>query len=71
MFAKVKIIVATILGILILVIVLKNTESVETTFLFYSVMMPSAALLFGTLLVGFALGVLVTGRLMGTARKEQ
>ena len=70
MFSKIKIIIATLLGILILIVVLQNTEAVETKLLFMSVTMPRAALLFGTLLVGFALGVLMAGRLVGSSRNE-
>ena len=70
MVSKVKIVIATLLGIVILIVVLQNTEVVETKLLFMSVSMPRAALLFGTLLVGFALGVLMAGRLVGVRRNE-
>lgn len=57
MVDRLKIIGVAILALLVLVIVLQNTEAVETKLLFVSVSMPRAALLFGTLIVGFALGV--------------
>ena len=44
-----KILVIAGLAILVLIVVLQNTESVETKLLFMSLTMPRAALLFGTL----------------------
>lgn len=67
---KAKLISAAILGVLVLIVVLQNTEAVETQLLFTTVTMPRAALLFGTLLVGFALGVLVSTRLVKAAKKN-
>ena len=57
MLHRLKIIGAAILALLVLAVVLQNTEAVETKLLFVSVTMPRAALLFGTSIVGFALGV--------------
>lgn len=57
---RAKLIVMVTLALVSIVIVLQNTEEVETTILFWSVTMPRALLLFGTSLVGFALGVLVS-----------
>ncbi len=48
--------------------IVQNTEAVETKLLFISISMPRAVLLFGTLLIGFALGVLTAGRI---ARKPK
>ena len=58
MLDRLRIIGAAILALLVLVVVLQNTEAVETKLLFVSVTMPRAALLFGTLIIGFALGVI-------------
>ncbi len=66
---KVKVILIAIVSLLTLIVVLQNTENVETKLLFASVNMPRAALLFGTLLIGFLLGVLTAGRLVGKAKK--
>lgn len=44
------------------VVVLQNTESVETQLLFATVTMPLAALLFGTMLVGFVCGLFASLR---------
>ena len=66
---KLKIIVMAVIGLLTLIVVLQNTEEVKTRLLFVNVEMPRAALLFGTLLIGFLLGVLTAGRLVGKAKK--
>lgn len=58
--AKVKFAVASALAVLVVILVLQNTESVETRFLFISVTMPRAALLALTMLIGVATGVLIS-----------
>lgn len=57
-----------ILALLILIIVLQNTEAVETRILFMTLTMPRAALLFGTLIVGFVIGLLSAGRFFARRR---
>lgn len=54
---------AKMIGILVLalsvaIVVLQNTESVQTKILFFSFTMPIAVLLFFTALTGFIIGVL-------------
>jgi uncharacterized integral membrane protein len=51
-----------IVALLVLIVVLQNTESVQTDVLFISISMPRAVLLFGTLVIGFLLGLLATLR---------
>lgn len=51
---------ALVLIVFILVIVFQNTEMVETKCLFMTVSMPRAALLSITMLVGIAVGVLLS-----------
>jgi len=63
--AKFKLLASLILAVLGLIIVLQNTNSVETRLLFITVTMPQAILLFTTTMVGFALGVLVALILSG------
>ena len=58
--AKVKFGVAAFLAIVIGIIILQNTEPVETRLLFMSITMPRAALLAMTLLIGVAAGILLT-----------
>ena len=57
---QIKLISILILVSLGLIIVLQNTEPVITKLLFVSITMPRAVLLFGTTILGFALGVLVS-----------
>ena len=56
-FKMISIATLTILGV---IIILQNTEQVETKLLFLSITMPRAILLMGTTLIGFALGILVS-----------
>ena len=67
---KAKIIAAAVLAILILIIVLQNTEAVETRIFFTTITMPRAALLFGTLVVGFVVGLLTAGRIATKAKNS-
>jgi putative membrane protein len=55
-----KMISTAILALLGIIIILQNTEPVETKLLFFSITMPRAILLMGTTFIGFALGVLVS-----------
>ena len=56
----VRLIVALMLSILVIIVVLQNTEAVETRLLFVTLAMPRAVLLFTTTLIGFALGILTS-----------
>jgi len=56
---------AKMIGILVLalfigIVLLQNTESVQTKILFFSFTMPRAVLLFLTALIGFIIGVLTS-----------
>ena len=66
---KAKLVTVALVALLVVIVVLQNTESVETKILFYTFKMPRAALLFGTLIIGFATGVLTAGRLMKNKNK--
>ena len=55
---RLKLIILLVLSVLAIVLILQNTQSVETRLLFVTVTMPRAALLGLTLLIGFACGVL-------------
>jgi len=57
---KAKLVTGTILALLVAILILQNSASVETRFLFWTLTMPRAVLLVGTLLIGFALGVITT-----------
>jgi len=64
-FKMISIAILVLLGV---IIILQNTEPVETKLLFLSIAMPRAILLMGTTLIGFALGILVS---FFFQRKEQ
>lgn len=70
MWRKIQIVSGAVVALLVIIVVLQNTEQVETKLLFISVSMPRAALLFGTLVIGFALGALTGGRLLTRAKKR-
>ena len=68
---KVKQVAMASTALLVVVVVLQNTEVVETKILFTTIAMPRAALLFGTLIVGFVIGVLTGGRMMARVKPNQ
>ena len=57
---KIKLIVTVILTLLCLIVILQNTASVETRFLFVTITMPRAILLLITTTIGFLAGVFIT-----------
>ncbi len=67
--AKFKLIALSVLAVLGIIIMLQNTQSVETRLLFIKLEMPNAVLLFTTTMVGFALGVLVALILSGKRKQ--
>jgi len=52
-----KIIAVLVFVLLILIVILQNTEEVETKLLFITMDMPRALLLFINLLIGYLLGI--------------
>ena len=60
MMARIRIVVAIIVAVLVVIVVLQNTQTVETKLLFVTISMPRAVLLFVTLLIGFALGLITS-----------
>jgi uncharacterized integral membrane protein len=66
---KLKIVAIAVITLLVVIVVLQNTQAVETELLFLTVTMPNAALLFGTLIIGFAIGVLTAGHIVSAAKK--
>jgi len=67
---KLKIVGIAVVVLIVVIVVLQNTQAVETKLLFLSVTMPNAALLFGTLVIGFAIGVLTAGHILPGAKGE-
>ena len=66
---KLKIVGIAVIVLIVLIVVLQNTQDVETKLLFLTVTMPNAALLFGTLIIGFAIGVLTAGHIVSSAKR--
>ncbi len=64
---KFKLYAAFVLIMLVLIVILQNTEPVITRFLFVTVTMPRAGLLGVTLLTGVAIGVLLA---LGLAHRK-
>ena len=64
-----KLVAIAVISLVVLIVVLQNTQAVETNLLFLTVTMPRAALLFGTLIIGFAIGVLTAGHIVSTAKR--
>ena len=58
-----KLAAVVIIGILAIIVVVQNTQSVETKLLFLTVTMPRAVLLFVTLATGFVIGVLAAEKI--------
>lgn len=63
MINRIRLVATGLLVLLMVIVVLQNTEAVETRLLFFSITMPRAALLFGALAIGFSSGVLVSNRI--------
>lgn len=70
MIGRIKLILAGTTMLLTIIIVLQNTDTIETKLLFFSLTMPQAALLFGAMAIGFTLGVLMANRLTRRGRSE-
>ena len=67
---KFKIITIAAVSILVLIVILQNTQSVETKLLFVKITMPRAFLLMLTFLFGFIAGLLATLRLGSKATQK-
>ena len=57
--SKTKLIIAIVIAALVLLLILQNLESCTTRFLFFSVTLPRALMLFIALAAGFIVGLLV------------
>jgi uncharacterized integral membrane protein len=67
--AKIKIGVVAVLAVLMVVVILQNTDPVKTRFLFVEVVMPQIVLLLITLVVG-AFGGIIAGELWAGRKKR-
>ncbi len=66
---KLKVVAIAAVTLLVLIVVLQNTQAVKTHLLFFTLTMPNAALLFGTLIIGFAIGVVTAGHIVSIAKR--
>jgi len=57
---RAKLITAIVIAVLVVVLLLQNTDPVETRLIFMSVKMPRAMLLLVTFLLGFVAGAVVS-----------
>lgn len=70
MWPKIKLALAGLLALLMIVLVLQNTEVVETKLLFMTVEMPRAALLLVSLLTGVVIGMVLAVRVFGKPKAK-
>jgi len=68
---KAKVTVAVVISLLTLILILQNTQAVETKLLFMTVTMPRALLLLVTFVIGLAAGLIVMSFLMSKPSKPQ
>ena len=67
---KLKVVAIAVIALFAVIVVLQNTQAVETKLLFLTLTLPNAALLFGTLIIGFAIGVLTAGHIVSIAKRR-
>lgn len=67
---KLKLVAIAVIAVVAVIVVFQNTQAVETKVLFLTLTLPNAALLFGTLIVGFAIGVLTAGHIVSNAKRR-
>jgi len=67
---KLKVVAIAVLTFVVVFVVFQNTQAVETRVLFLTLTLPNAALLFGTLIIGFAIGVLTAGHIVSSAKRQ-
>ncbi len=66
---KLKVVIIGVVALFVVIVVLQNTQPVETKLLFVTMTLPNAALLFGTLIIGFTIGVLTAGHIVSSAKR--
>lgn len=65
-----KVVAFGVTALFAVIVALQNTQAVETKLLFLTLMLPNAALLFGTLIIGFAIGELTAGYVVSNAKRR-
>ena len=66
----VKVVAIAVIALVAGIVLWQNTQAVETKLLFVTLTMPNAALLFGGLVIGFAIGVLTAGHIVSSAKRR-
>ncbi len=66
-----KLAVMAAIAVLTIIVVVQNTQAVETKLLFMTLTMPRAVLLLVTLLIGFVLGVVSAGKITGKSLSRE
>ncbi len=66
---KAKVIAIIVISILTLIVLLQNTQAVETKFLFMRITMPRVVLLVLTLLMGFIAGLITASYVLRRPKK--
>jgi len=61
---RLKLVLIIVAALLILIVVLQNMERMPTEILFITVTMPRAVLLFITLVIGYVLGLVTSGKVL-------
>ena len=64
-----KLILIGVLIIITLVLIIQNTQPVDTHILFFTITMPGAVLLFLMTLIGFAIGIFTVFHYIGKRKK--
>lgn len=64
MWHRTKLISLIVLALVTFILILQNAKQQEVVLLFWPITMPLAALLFVAMLLGFAIGILVSGRML-------
>jgi uncharacterized integral membrane protein len=68
---KAKLVAIIVISILVFIIFLQNTKSVETKILFMQVSMPRVILLILTFIVGFVAGTITTSLVLRKSEKKK
>jgi uncharacterized integral membrane protein len=66
---KLKFLAIGVIALFGVIVVLQNTQAVETKLLFLTLILPNAVLLFGTLVTGFATGILAAGLIVSSPKR--
>ncbi len=69
--SRIKMIGIAVLALLVLIVVLQNRGVVKTEILFFTLEAPHAVLLFGTVIVGYILGLMTANKVLRKASSNK